>query len=125
MPYSHSLKVFPSVYDKDPEQGLIFKYIPESTYSRGGTRSNKIEAREVIKAAFEHAKKYPSLSLGIASFSLSQQEELYREFDNQMKKCTDPKIKEYFSSNKDEPFFIKNLESVQGDERDAIFIILD
>ena len=120
--YSHSLKVFPSVYDKDPEQGLIFKYIPESTYSRGGTRSNKIEAREVIKAAFEHAKKYPTLSLGIASFSLSQQEELYREFDNQMKKCTDPKIKEYFSSNKDEPFFIKNLESVQGDERDAIFI---
>ena len=120
--YNHTLKVFPSVYDKDPSQGLIFKYLPESFYDRGGSRTNKIEAREVIKAVLEHAENYPNMSLGVVSFSLAQQEELYREFDNQIKKVTNPQVKAFFDSTKDEPFFIKNLESVQGDERDVIFI---
>ena len=120
--YNHSLKIFPSVNDLDPEQGLIFRHIPESVYDRGGRRTNSIEAKEVIKEAFAHAINYPHLSLGIASFSLAQQDELYKEFTEQMKTNSDPRIKAYFQGHKDEPFFIKNLESVQGDERDAIFI---
>jgi len=120
--YNSKLKVFPSVNDKDPNQGLIFKYLPDSIYDRGGSRTNKIEANYVIKEVLNHAKNYPEQSLGVASFSLAQQEELYREFDRQMKLVTDPAIKEFFNKHQDEPFFIKNLESVQGDERDAIFI---
>lgn len=120
--YDRELKVFPSVYDKDPNEGLVFVYLPNAYYSRGGTRTNKLEAREVIKKAIEHAEMYPNLSLGIASFSLAQQEELYREFESQIKKVTNPKVKEFFNSTNSEPFFIKNLENVQGDERDVIFI---
>lgn len=120
--YDHQLNVFPSVNDKDPNQGLIFKYIPNSIYARGSSRTNKIEAKEVIKEVFEHALNHPEMSLGVASFSLSQQEELYREFDRQMKNCHDQRIKDFFAKHPDEPFFIKNLENVQGDERDAIFI---
>ena len=86
-------------------------------------RTNKYEAKEVIKQVMEHAKNHPEMSLGVASFSLAQQEELYKEFENQLKRITDPEIRDFFSSkHKDEPFFIKNLESVQGDERDCIFI---
>lgn len=120
--YDHQLNVFPSVNDKDPNQGLIFKYVPDGVYTRGTSRINKIEAKEVIKEVFDHALNHPELSLGVASFSLSQQEELYREFDRQMKNCHDQRIKDFFSKHPNEPFFIKNLENVQGDERDAIFI---
>ena len=120
--YEGELKVFPSVYDSDPSKGLVFNYIKDSFYARGTTRVNKIEAKEVIKAVFEHAKNNRDLSLGVASFSLAQQEELYKEFEAQLKKCTDEEVKSFFTMHKDEPFFIKNLESVQGDERDVIFI---
>ena len=120
--YEGELKVFPSVYDSDPSKGLVFNYIKDSFYARGTTRVNKIEAKEVIKAVFEHAKNNRDLSLGVASFSLAQQEELYKEFEAQLKKCTDEDVKSFFTMHKDEPFFIKNLESVQGDERDVIFI---
>lgn len=120
--YHGSLKVFPSINDLDPNQGLIFKYMPDSIYDRGGRRTNRMEAKAVVEAAFDHAINYPNLSLGIASFSLAQQEEIYKEFTEALKKTTDQRIKNYFQGHKDEPFFIKNLESVQGDERDAIFI---
>ena len=120
--YEGELKVFPSVYDSDPSKGLVFNYIKDSFYARGTTRVNKIEAKEVIKAVFEHAKNNRDLSLGVASCSLAQQEELYKEFEAQLKKCTDEEVKSFFTMHKDEPFFIKNLESVQGDERDVIFI---
>lgn len=120
--YDHQLKVFPSVYDKDPNQGLVFSYHNETYYDRGNTRTNPLEAKIVVDKVFEHALNNPSLSLGVASFSLSQQEQIYSEFQNRMKNCNNPKIKEFFSMHKDEPFFIKNLESVQGDERDVIFI---
>lgn len=120
--YQQSLKVFPSVNDKNLQEGLVFNYLPNTVYDRGGTRTNILEAKEVIKAVFKHAATNPNLSLGVASFSLAQQEELYKEFEKQLKKCNSDAIKEFFSSNKNEPFFIKNLENVQGDERDVIFI---
>lgn len=121
--YDHELKVFPSINERDPSKGLVFNYLPKGSYDRGGTRTNKYEAKEVIKQVMEHAKNHPEMSLGVASFSLAQQEELYKEFENQLKRITDPEIRDFFSSkHKDEPFFIKNLESVQGDERDCIFI---
>lgn len=120
--YQQSLKIFPSIQNRNSQEGLVFHYLPKTSYDRGGTRSNVLEAKEVIKAVFLHAKQHPNMSLGVASFSISQQEELYREFDRQIKKCTDENIKNFFSNEKIEPFFIKNLENVQGDERDVIFI---
>lgn len=121
--YDHTLKVFPSVNDRDPSQGLVFHYLENTYYDRGGTRTNRLEAKAVVKAVIEHATLHPEMSLGVASFSLAQSEEIYKEFENQLKKVTDNKVREFFTSmHKDEPFFIKNLESVQGDERDVIFI---
>ena len=120
--YNQSLKVFPSVYDRDPNQGLVYRYIPESCYDRGGSRTNRKEASEVIKAVFKHIAENPGMSIGVVSFSLAQQEELYREFDIQRKKHVGDVFERFFDSSSPEPFFIKNLESVQGDERDVIFI---
>ncbi len=120
--YDDKLKTFPSVYESDEDLGLVFKYNPNTSYDRGKTSTNPLEAKDVITYAFEQAKKNPHLSMGIAAFSISQTEVLIKEFEKQLKLNTDPDIRTYFSSNNEDPFFIKNLENVQGDERDIILI---
>lgn len=120
--YDSNLLVFPSANDLDKEEGLIFKHIPDSVYLRGESRSNPIEAKYVIEEAFKHMKEHPDQTLGIASFSMAQSEELYREFERQLRTKKTKEIEEFLYEGKDEPFFIKNLENVQGDERDVILI---
>lgn len=121
--YDDKLKTFPSVYESDENLGLVYKYNPDTAYDRGKTSTNPLEAKDVITYAFEQAKKNPHLTMGVAAFSISQTEVLLKEFERQLKLNTDPDIRAYFSSNNDEdPFFIKNLENVQGDERDIILI---
>lgn len=122
--YDNRLCVFPSADDLDVKKGVIFNYLPNTIYQRGKTRTNPLEAKEVIKKVFEHAEKYPDKTLGVVSFSMAQENELYHEFERQMKKNTNKSIENYFHMHEDEPFFIKNLENVQGDERDVIFISL-
>ena len=120
--YDNNLCIFPSVDDLNLNEGLIFRYLPNTVYQRGKTRTNPKEAKEVIKAVLDHALNHPEQSLGVVSFSMSQADELYSEFERQMKKNTSKEIENFFHKHETEPFFIKNLENVQGDERDVIFI---
>ncbi len=120
--YNNSLCLFPSVDDRDINEGLVFRYLPNTAYQRGKSRSNPKEAKEVIKAVMEHAAKYPHLSLGVVSFSMAQADEIYNEFEKARKRNDSKEIENYFHMHETEPFFIKNLENVQGDERDVIFI---
>ena len=120
--YDGRLNIFPSVDDLDINEGLIFNYLPKTVYLRGRTRTNPEEAKVVIKAALKHALEHPNQSLGIVSFSMAQADELYREFERQMKRNTSKEIENFFHMHETEPFFFKNLENVQGDERDVIFI---
>jgi very-short-patch-repair endonuclease len=118
--YHNKLVVFPSPHYEDEQLGLIYHYLPNSGYDRGKTRTNKEEAKEVALAVVAHAKKTPHLSLGVAAFSMAQMQaildiiEIYRR--------QDPNLEKFFVSHHEEPFFVKNLENVQGDERDVIFI---
>lgn len=120
--YDSNLLVFPSSNDLDKEEGLVFRHIPNSVYLRGGYRSNPVEARMVIEEAFKQMIENPNQTLGIAAFSMAQADELYREFERQLKIKKTKEIEEFLYEGKAEPFFIKNLENVQGDERDVILI---
>lgn len=81
-------------------------------------RCNVPEAKKCVELIIEHIENHPDLSLGIIAFSEKQQSTIeqvlyeYRELH--------PEYEWFFDENKDEPFFIKNLENVQGDERDTI-----
>lgn len=122
--YNSSLFVFPTAFQEDPKRGLQLKYLPNTVYEAGkGGRKNRGEAEEVVKSIIEHVKQHPNLSLGIAAFSQSQA----RLIEDVLEKTlidNDLSDVEHFinSMHADEPFFIKNLENVQGDERDVIFI---
>lgn len=114
--YDGELYTFPSVRTKSPEWGLSFEHVGEGLYSGKGL--NLPEARRVVKAALDHARKSPHLSLGIGTFSLQQKqaiEDLLRESLKSEKEL------DSFFGNRDS-FFVKNLESIQGDERDVIFL---
>jgi very-short-patch-repair endonuclease len=117
--YDNRLIVFPSAANHE-KLGLKLRHHPETFYDRGQSRSNKMEAAIVIEAILTHIRNYPKLSLGIVSFSNAQKEVLENLFEQARKEF--PELEQYIQSHIDEPIFIKNLENVQGDERDVIFI---
>ncbi len=81
---------------------------------------NKIEARAVAEAIIRHALNSPGLSLGVAAFSIKQRRQIQDELE--VLRRLNPQTEEFFHAHPHEPFFIKNLENVQGDERDVILI---
>lgn len=114
--YDGKLITFPTAR-KDTDMGVQFYYVEDGVFDRK-TKCNLTEAEKVVELIYEHFKTYPKRSLGVVAFSVSQQdaiEEIIRR-----KREKDDSFAEFFDSNKAEPFFVKNLETVQGDERDTI-----
>ncbi|MDN5286577.1 MAG: helicase [Mucilaginibacter sp.] len=117
--YEDKLVIFPSPGSRQ-NLGLRFHHLPEAIYDRGKTRTNPMEAEAVAKAVIRHASKYPNQSLGVVAFSTAQAQAIQASLEIERK--ASPATETYFTGRPDEPFFIKNLENVQGDERDVILI---
>jgi very-short-patch-repair endonuclease len=100
--------------------GLAFHHLPDAVYDRGKTRTNPKEADTVADAVIEHALRNPKQSLGVVAFSTAQMQAIQNALE--IKRRKNPEVENFFRSHADEPFFVKNLENVQGDERDVIFI---
>jgi len=127
--YNNSLITFPSYRKNNEDEGVEFYYINDGIYDRGGTRTNKIEASKVVELIIDHIKRYPKRSLGVVSFSIVQKKEIEKQLNetlSKLKKIDDSLYETLyqFINNEDvkEPFFIKNLENIQGDERDTIIL---
>jgi superfamily I DNA and/or RNA helicase len=119
--YDNNLLVYPSPSHNDPELGLKFYYNDSTFYDRGNTSSNIGEAKLVVDEIFKHFEKYgDTKSLGVGTFSVSQRNAIMEELEVQRK--YHPELEPLFNDNRDERFFIKNLETIQGDERDVIII---
>lgn len=117
--YGSRLVMPPSPLQHDPSCGLSFRRV-QGAYDRGGKRSNRIEAEAVVAAVADHASRTPHLSLGVVTFSMTQRDltgELL-EFARRSDQALDAFLREGDA----EDFFVKNLENVQGDERDVIFV---
>jgi very-short-patch-repair endonuclease len=113
-----NLITFPTPIDTNSDLGVEFIYVPNGVYERSTNRTNKLEAKQVANIVFEHFDKHPQRSLGIVTFSEAQQAAIDNEISVIRK--AKPRYENFFDEEKDEPFFIKNLENVQGDERDTI-----
>jgi len=118
--YDSRLVVFPSPGVSSTARGLRFHHLIDTAYDRGKTRSNPAEAKAVARAVIEHAKTQPTLTLGVVAFSTAQRDAI--ELQLEYLRRADPSCEPFFNENEREPFFVKNLENVQGDERDVIFI---
>jgi len=119
--YDDDLLVYPSPSHSDPELGLKFHYNPNTAYARGSSSANPLEAKDVVEEIFNHFEKYgDTKSLGVGTFSVAQKNAILEELE--VKRKERPEFEPLFSDNKDERFFVKNLETIQGDERDVILI---
>ena len=118
--YENKLFIVPSPYDAVAGMGLKFNLLKDARYDRGNTRTNPGEARAVAAAAIRHAREHPDQSLGVATFSVAQRQMILKELE--LLRRANPDVEEFFGANSVEPFFVKNLENIQGDERDVIFI---
>ncbi|MDK1379162.1 DUF3320 domain-containing protein [Ralstonia pseudosolanacearum] len=119
--YENKLYIVPSPYTAQGGRGLRFHHIHEGLFDAGNKRNNLIEARAVAQAIITHACTYPKLSLGVAAFSAAQRRAIIDELEL-LRRGLSPEVEEFFKAHRSEPFFVKNLENVQGDERDVIFI---
>ena len=114
--YDNDLVTFPS--SKSDRPGIGIDYIFADGRFDRATKTNMIEAQTVVDLVFAHFDRYPERSLGVVAFSISQQNLIDKLIMKRRRK--DPSYESFFSHDKDEAFFVKNLETVQGDERDTI-----
>lgn len=114
--YEGDLVTFPSAKTDNKGIGIDYYYVNGTVEHKRVV--NRKEAEAVVELVYENAKSYPNRSLGVVAFNIAQQDLieklLYKRRQEQ------PLYEEFFSTDRDEPFFIKNLETVQGDERDTI-----
>jgi len=124
-----NLITFPSKIKPDEYEGVTFKYVQNGIYYRkekDGTKKDKpygkniVEAQYVVNEIIQHICKYPDRSLGIVALSISQANAIESELFKVRRKSQE--FEWFFSSEKEEPFFIKSIETVQGDERDTIML---
>ncbi len=116
--YNQSLITFPSVGENIPDNGVEYVYVEDGIYDRGGKKNNINEAKRVAQMVFEHFKNGTNRSIGVIAFSSSQQQAIDDEITKL--RLSNPMFEPFFNEDLDEPFFVKNLENVQGDERDII-----
>ena len=114
--YDDSLITIPQASPHKKGFGIDFIYLNEGRYN-ATTRTNVIEAREICQMVFDHYKT-STQSLGVVAFSKVQAELIEEMIEIEL--ARHPELREYFKEDAVEPFFVKNLETVQGDERDRI-----
>ena len=102
-------------------KGLGLSFVQTAgIYQRGRQRNNPIEADVICEHVLEHVRNYPAQSLGVVALSIAQRDMI----DNKMEflRAANPEVDRFCADSKEEAFFVKNLENVQGDERDVIYI---
>ena len=114
--YRNELITFPSNKDKGKDIGVEYIFIASGFYD--SKRGNVPEAKKVTELVFDHFQKNPERSLGVVAFGEVQQQAIENEI--RAKRIMDKKFERFFNEENYEPFFVKNLENVQGDERDTI-----
>lgn len=117
--YENSLVTFPAPVHPDKGVSLVR---PEGFYARGKARHNQGEAKaivaEIVQRLTSEDEKVRNQSIGVVTFNTEQQSLIEDLLDKA--RGEDPSIEWAFSDDELEPVFVKNLETVQGDERDVI-----
>jgi hypothetical protein len=113
------LVLFPSPSATRDVDGLTVQRV-QGAYDRGGKRNNAIEADTVAKAVADHATHFPIRSLGVVTFSTAQRDKINERLD--ILRVEHEALDIFLRERESEEFFVKNIENVQGDERDVILI---
>jgi len=119
--YDNELLTFPS--PEADHGGVRFRHLANARYDKGKSRTNRVEAEALVAELVSRLREAdgPTRSFGVVTFSQAQQSLVENLLDEERRKC--PEIEIHFGDEppvEGEPVFVKNLENVQGDERDVI-----
>jgi very-short-patch-repair endonuclease len=113
-----ALQTFPGARFEAPDLG-VESYVVNGIYRRGSTRDNPIEAEAVVDRVLHHRRHHPNLSIGVVTFSSAQEDTITAAIDR--RSVNEPLLRGLLEKHdRLTGFFVKNLENVQGDERDII-----
>lgn len=123
--YGNELVTFPAAETTD--RGVTFLHLPNALYDRGKgkSRTNRAEAEAIVADAVARMRDCLSkpederLTYGVITFNVQQQTLIQDLFDEALRQ--DKELEWFFSDDRIEPTVVKNLENVQGDERDVMF----
>jgi len=114
--YNNKLLTFPA---PETHSAVKLRYVA-GQYDRGKSRTNRIEAEAIVNEVIRRLRSPDTAnqSIGIVTFNLPQQRLIEDLLDEARRKH--PEIEPFFDQNLPEPVLVKNLENIQGDERDVI-----
>lgn len=119
--YGGGLVTFPSPTTED--RAVNLQLVGDGVYEKGGARINKPEARalvaDLVARLRDPAFRAEGYSVGVVTFNAEQQGLIEDLLDEERR--NDPELEPCFAEDALEPVFVKNLESVQGDERDLMY----
>ncbi|WP_075779106.1 DUF3320 domain-containing protein [Streptomyces acidiscabies] len=110
---------FPGALEESPDAGVEF-FKAHGVYDRGGRKDNPGEAAFVAQRVMHHFATRPGRTLGVVALSKPQAEAI--EEAVQKARAARPDLERFFTEDRLGGFFVKNLETVQGDERDVIIL---
>ncbi len=115
--YGGKLEMYPPAHISGI--GRRLHYVPNAIYSEtAGQRNNPVEAKEVVKLIELHVREYPDKSLGVVTMNIPQMELI----DEQLQVSASDQVRTFCAD--ESKFFVRNLETVQGDEMDRIILSL-
>jgi len=115
--YDGRLVTFPSARGHEAIRHIL---VPHDPALGGQEESASREVEEVVRQVLLHAEKRPRESLGVITMGIKHANRVQAELDRALDLRSD--LSDFFSLDREERFFVKNLETVQGDERDAIIL---
>jgi very-short-patch-repair endonuclease len=117
--YRGNLVIFPSPYGQGGKLGVRAVYLADAIYEN---QTNLREAKRVVEAVVEHIATRPNESVGIVTLNIKQRDLIAELLEERLKSVRGADSYRDHWTTEGQPLFIKNLENVQGDERDAIII---
>ena len=117
--YHGSLTTFPGAHDANCVTCELVEPRPGSPTD---TRSNPDEVKKVVDLMVEHAYQRPNESLGVIAMGQYHADRIEETLRRRVSEENSPELERFFDDTAEERAFVKNLERVQGDERDAIIL---
>ena len=117
--YGDALTAFPGINTTSP---ILHHLVDAQPLPGRKHTSHPDEVAKVIELVLEHAKEHPEESLGVIAFGRDHANNIEETPRRKLRELEDYSLDDFFSEEAQERFFVKNIEMVQGDERDVVIL---
>lgn len=117
--YDSSLVTYPSA---DTRESAVTLRLVDGIYAKGKARTNAVEAKAIVEEVVRRLRDpaHAGQSIGVVTLNAEQQKLILDLLDQERR--ADPELEPFFADDTEDPVFVKNLETVQGDQRDVILL---